>query len=262
MRRISGSIIAGLLAFAVMAPGLALADEDGDYTKDNWPLRVTDRPLTLDQGMLEIRGDTLQINMSSDAVAKPFSIAPDIFYGVSKKLSVGLTHSTGICLAGTDNGCAKVYNDVGIEALYSLMSQGNFQVAGRGGLQAVAIDPFAFGLNIGIRGRLNVGNIAIVFDPGVYVGFTERDTVQKEVVTVPVQVQFQVNNQTNAFVSTGINGPLDGFGDAFTVPIGVGATFAVNNRLDFGAEFAFTNLAGKGSSADGRILIVRAALRL
>lgn len=261
MRRISGSIFAGLIAFALLAPSTALADDD-EYTKDNWPLRVTDRPLTLDQGMLEIRGDTLMINMSADAVAKPFSIAPDVFYGVNRKLTVGITHGTGICLAGTDNGCAKVYNDVGVEALYSLMSQGNFQLAGRGGLQAMAIDPFAFGLNVGVRGRLNAGNLAIVFDPGLYVGFTERDTVQKEFVTIPVQVQFQVNNQTNVYALSGINGPLDGFGDAMTIPVGAGATFAVNNRLDFGGEFQFTNLAGKESSADGRLLIVRAALRL
>jgi hypothetical protein len=260
MRRISGSIFAGVLAFAFLAPSTALAD-DADYTKDNWPLRVVDRPLTLDKGMLEIRGDTLMINMSSDAVAKPLSIAPDVFYGVSRKLSVGITHGTGICLSGTDNGCAKAYNDVGVEALYSLMSQGNFQVAGRGGLQAVAIDPFAMGLNIGVRGRLNAGNLAIVFDPGLYVGFTERDLL-KEFVTIPVQVQFQVNEQTNVYALSGINGPLDGFGDAMTIPVGAGASFAVNNRLDFGGEFQFTNLAGKNSSADGRLLIARAALRL
>ena len=48
----------------------------------------------------------IDVNMSADAVGKPFSIAPDIYYGVSDKLSVGLTHDTGLCLAGEENGCA------------------------------------------------------------------------------------------------------------------------------------------------------------
>ena len=84
-------------------------------------------------GQLWIR-TLVGINASKGFFAKPFSIAPDVFYGVSDKLQVGLVHNgplgwqtpgffpSGLCLAGKENGCPKVYNNVGFDALYSLMT--------------------------------------------------------------------------------------------------------------------------------------------
>jgi hypothetical protein len=266
--------LSALLATALFGSTLAQADDVLDeYNKDTWPLEVTKRPLTLAKGMLEIRGDTFMFNLSKDAVGKPFSLAPDIYYGVDSKLSVGLTHGglftqagSGICLAGEDNQCPQVYDNFGIEALYGLMLGGSFQVALRGGFVSPQIsDDFGGGLKIGALGRLQTGNIAIVFDPGLYVEIIDRDT-REQFVNIPVWVQFQVNTQTVAFVSTGMYGPLSDFGDNYLIPLGVGATMAANNRIDFGAEFQLPMLAGNrpdGIDAfDARQLIVRAALRL
>ena len=239
--------------------------QDDDYTKDTWPLEATKRPLTLDAGMLEIRGDTFMFNLTKDAVGEPFALAPDVYYGVNKKLTVGITHEVGICLAGEDKGCTKVYNDFTIDALYGIMLKGSFQLAGHGGLAFKSIDPFMMGLNVGLLGRINAGNVAIVFDPRLYVGFTERDNAAlpgKEQLSIPLWLQFQVNPQTMAYAVSGFEGPLEDFSDFYRVPLGLGALFAINNRLDFGGEFQFTNLLGKDGDADGRLLILRAALRL
>jgi hypothetical protein len=255
--------LAATLASLLALPAASAQEED--YTKDTWPLEATKRPLTLDGGMLEIRGDTFLFNLSDGAVGEPFSLAPDLYYGVDKKLTVGITHEIGICLAGEENGCAEVYNDFAIDALYGVMMKGSFQLAGHGGLGFKSIDPFMMGLNVGVLGRINAGNLAIVFDPRLYVGFTERDSelpYGKEMLSIPLWAQFQVNTQTMAYAVSGFEGPLDGFGDGYQVPLGVGALFAVNNRIDFGGEFRFTNLLGKDGDADGRWLILRAALRL
>ena len=260
MQRIMRIALSSLLVLTLVGTTAANA-QDSDYDKDSWPLSVNNRPLTLAAGMLEISGDTFLFNMSADNIGKPFSLAPDIYYGVDDKLSVGINHGTGICLAGEDKGCAKVYNDLAIDALYGIMLKGSFQLALHGGLGVPFIDPFTTGLNIGARGRINIGNFAVAFDPSLYVGFTKRDALA-ELVSLPFWAQFQVNEQTMVYAMSGLMGPLDGFGDGYAIPIGAGAAFAINNRIDFGGEFRFDNLAGKDGSADGRMLILRAALRL
>ncbi len=273
-KTIRNSLLA-LVGVSLLGTTTARAQED-DYTKDTWPLEATKRPLTLDAGMLEIRGNTFQLNLSKNQVGEPFSLAPSLYYGVDKKLTLGITHATGFCLAGEDNGCPKLYNDFTFDALYGLMLRGSFQLAGHGGLAFPSLsDNFRMGLNVGLLGRINAGNLAIVFDPRLYIGFTDRDldspeasafggaAYGKEMLYIPVWVQFQVNTQTMIYAVSGINDRLDGFGDAYQIPIGAGALFAINNRLDFGAEFVFPNLAGKGDNkADARMLILRAALRI
>lgn len=267
-----------LLASALLGNTLAQADDDilDEYTKDTWPLEVTKRPLTLAKGMLEFRGDTFMLNLSDEKVGKPFSFAPDIYYGVDSKLSIGLTHDTGICLAGDadGDGCeAGVYNDFGLDVLYGVMIGGSFQFALHGGFGVPSIDPFIGGLNIGGLARLQAGNIALVLDPRLYVGLAGRSKENAPVgvfteqgLDVPVWVQFQVNAQTAIFARTGMIGPLEDFGENYVVPLGLGAVVAANNRVDFGLEFLLPMVAGNRpdgvDAIDTRWLIARAALRL
>src|SRR5215510_14579538 len=80
----------------------------------------------------------IEANLSSDAVFKPFSISPDLWYGATDDITVGLVHSAvgrsgiigaggavagagnALCLAGTDNGCPDVYPGFGLDARYKL----------------------------------------------------------------------------------------------------------------------------------------------
>jgi hypothetical protein len=251
---------AALVVFA-FAPA-AHADDYGEesteeYDSATWPLKYTRRPLVLAKGMAEIKAD-FGIDLSKDVAFDTIYLSPSLMYGVNRQLTVGIDHEAGLCLAG----CDKTYNDIGLTALYSLMGKGSVQLAGQAGLRVPAFDPFALGLNAGLDLRLTAGNLAIRAEPLFYFGVTERDTVRKDVLTMPVWIELQVNEQTAAFVRTGIAGPLSGFGDAYAIPVGLGAIFAVSNRIDFGGEFTFTNLGGKGGGADGRVLILRAAFRI
>jgi hypothetical protein len=256
--------LAAALAALVVA-GVAPAAHADDYGEESaeefdsatWPLRYTRRPLVLAKGMTEIKAD-FGVDLSKDVAFDVMYLSPSLMYGVSRQLTVGIDHELGLCLTG----CDKTYNDIGLTALYSLMGKGSFQVAGQAGLRVPAFDPFAIGLNAGLDLRITAGNLAIRAEPLFYFGMTERDTVRKDVLAMPVWLELQVNEQTAAFIRTGINGPLSGFGDAFTVPVGIGAIFAVSNRIDFGGEFTFLNLAGKNGGADGRLFIARAAFRI
>ena len=49
-----------------------------------------------------------RVNASrGDNFGKPVGIAPHFYWGVSQKVTLGITHDWGICL-----GCERIYNDV------------------------------------------------------------------------------------------------------------------------------------------------------
>lgn len=225
-------------------------------------------PLILAKGKLAV-AVTLGVNLSKDAVAKPLTINPDVWYGVMPKLEVGVAHSSygitgfwgesagggGLCVTGTDSGCAKVYNGpVGVLGHFLLMD-GSIDLAADGGFVARTLDPMALGLKVGVMGRWMSGKIMVSFSPNILIGLTERDT-NKELISVPVSVGFAASPKLHAGVQTGISGPLDGFGDFNIVPVSAGALFMVNDQITAGGSFSFLNLAGSNSSADSRGLTV------
>lgn len=245
------------------------------------------------KGKITIAGSTAVINMSADAVAKPVAFAPAVYYGVSEKLNIGVTHDggslpitprpglrlislsipnpldptmtiaitgaagAGICITGEENGCGKVYDNIGADVVFGL-AEGKNTLSAHGGLDVNSFDPMLLSLRAGVVGHFAASDkLAVVYDPRISIGLTERDGGNKEQIDVPVWLWFGVNDKIKAYAHTGIRGPLDGFGDAFVVPVGVGGNFGVNDKMTVGADFHFLNLAGKNSSADGRALGVR-----
>ena len=84
------------------------------------------RSLTVGRGHLQIDGDVL-INMTKSLVAKPFSIAPNIYYGVTDDLQIGLIHHDPLFpgLPGVDIGPAAAALDVpGAPAGYFALEYG------------------------------------------------------------------------------------------------------------------------------------------
>src|ERR1043166_1331962 len=87
--------------------------------------------LTLPKGRLLLDA-YIAASLNSGAVFKPFSISPDLWYGATDDITVGLVHSglgtTGfiggagqsLCLSGTGGGCSDVYRNVGLDARYKL----------------------------------------------------------------------------------------------------------------------------------------------
>jgi hypothetical protein len=240
------------------------------HTADTWPFSLTDRPLTLASGMLEIRGDTLRANLSKSAVGEPISLSPDIYVGLNSMLTVGVIHQVGVCLTpGEENGCPTAYHDVGAEAIYSFMHGGNAQVALRGGLVMPLFSPFTLGVQGGAIARIRGGKVAIVAEPMIYLGLAGRSndndglvTRAREIVDIPGAFQVSVQPQTTAYLTSGFRESLRDFGDTYEIPLGLGVNFALNHRLDLGGEFRLENLLGQNGNFDRRILFLRAALRV
>ena len=247
-----GSVEVGATGSGDMQAMPMVGPMPGVYTKDNWPLELVKRPIVLAKGMIEVKADLL-VNLSKDLVGKPFSVSPDILFGVNDKLTVGLTHQTGLCLAGEDNGCAKVYDDAAIEAIYAFLT-GELDVGAHVALEFVGFDPMTVGIDVGVTGRFRSGQIGVSFDPQLYIGLTERDAGNKEQIGIPVQIAYQVSPRLAPFAIVGLFGALEDFGNNFQVPVGFGALYSISNKLDVGGQLVFPNLAGKNNTADLRVL--------
>ena len=120
------------LLFVLAVPALAQAQTEptaeavaafnGDpLAKENWPLNGVDRPLGLSGGMLQVDVNPA-ITMSKGAVAKPINVPLLAMYGITDDLQFALTHFTGLCLT---SDCGKVYNDLGLQLLFSLFGRGS-----------------------------------------------------------------------------------------------------------------------------------------
>jgi len=230
--------------------------------------------ITLRQGGIGIDGD-VAVGMSSGFAGKPISIVPNVYYGVTDTLSVGLGSNpgseifqnvagAGLCLSGQSNGCGKLYNNVSLDGLFSFARSAMMDIGAHAGIDTAFGPDTLAGVRLGIKGKaIPTGPLQLVFDPFIRIGINKRDADgNKELINVPVRVGFLATPQLNVGVSAAIWGPLDHFGDFYQVPIGVGGTFAINQMLDVRAQFVFDNLAGKGSSADFRTLSIGAAYHM
>jgi len=229
-------------------------------------------PLVLAPGKLEIRVP-LAIGLSKGAGGKPLSLPVDVYYGVNEQLTLGVTHSygvvqavlpyrpgLGICLS-SELYCAKVYDNIGFDAIFQFMP-GVIQLAGHGGLDVLSFDPMMLSLRLGVLFQAPLAtNIAIMADPRIWIGLTERD-FNKEALWLPLAVQFWANEMIRISARTNLGGPLEDFGDFYFGSLGAFAGFALTDMIEAFVSFDFTNLYGKNSSADFRAMVVGANFSL
>jgi hypothetical protein len=216
--------------------------------------------LTLAQGTVQV-ALTAELEMSVDRVGKPLSLAPDVSYGVSDDLTVSLIHSKygitgfraaaggGLCLTGEDNGCVAVYNNVGAEAWYRLLKSGPLAAAAGGGVHATNLDAGHVSVKLGVRARRAFGRVALIAQPSVLIAVTERDPdagtpKNNDTLWVPVQVTWRAADALTVGVGTGIKGPFSGFGDAWQMPLGFMAQYAIDPSLSVGASWVFGQMLG------------------
>jgi hypothetical protein len=198
----------------------------------------------------------LHINTSKDAVAKPISLAPDFYYGVTDSLQLGLLHNkpmgwltrpgAGICLSGKDNGCpAGAYNNVGFDLMYGL-AFGDVHFSLHSSLYIDFIDPTPMLLALGLTGKLHfTDDVALFFDPQVGIAVSDRGPANEDMFFLPVELQFQLGPPVVLKLLSGTTGVLSNFGDTYQIPVGLGLVGNINESIDLGLRFAFDNLLGK-----------------
>jgi hypothetical protein len=246
MRRQLVRAASAALLTMLAAPALA-ADQALGGDRDRFPTEITRRPLTLPQGMIEVWAP-VQLNASEDADWKPVTLNPSLNFGITDRWQIGLRHIVGICLGETEDGCAKVYDDVGVTTRLSLGRGGGLDLALQGALQVAPIsDPQAWSGEVGLLVRAGGGAVAITAAPTLSFGLNDRDlrgsrltpitwnlgtydVVQrsspgaetapgpgdptgtignKEHIAVPVTLQIQLGKALALFGGASVEGPLN-----------------------------------------------------
>lgn len=228
--------------------------------------------LTLPKGRAVVDA-FLEINLNE--VFKPISISPDLWYGTTDDITVGLVHSsvgeTGIiggvgnslCLSGTGSGCADFYPGFGLDARYKLKT-GMFAWAADGGLLFTHIsDPLLFSLKLGAVGRWHSGPLAIELQPNLAIGITNRSTTMMsggitvdattnpDVLTLPATAIYAVTPVISVSGQLGVVLPLEHTGDTYSVPLSIGGHYRVNESLSVTLALSFLRLIGGGDSGNG-----------
>jgi hypothetical protein len=234
-----------------------------------------DASVTLPKGRVLLDA-FLEMNLVSGAEFKPTSLSPDVWYGVTDDVTVGLVHSavgasgfiggvgTSLCLTGTDNGCAKLYDNVGVDVRYKLKI-GNLAYAAEGGLYVQSFDPeFRMGIKLGLVGRWQQDKIAVEFAPNVFVGLTGRTVgegdaevvVNGETLNLPFTGLYAITPKISAALQLGAVVPFENTGDTYRIPLSIGGHFAVNESLNVNLAFSLLAVAGGGSTTgfDARTL--------
>jgi hypothetical protein len=248
---------------------LAAATAHADVA--TWPTAVIERPLVLDPGMVEIRGDTVDVDLSAGSASPTVSLAPSVFYGVAAVMTVGITHDSivgppGLCLTGASHGCPAVYNNVNLEGFHSIARGGALEVATHPQLAFVEFTPDVLvGLRVAVTLRYRVGNLAVLADPGVLFGFNDRGDGKNatELVSVPLALEAQATDALEIHLTSGLTGSLSSpsFGNSFAIPVGAGATYALGHALDVGADVELANALGHLGTLDRHAAIARIAWR-
>jgi hypothetical protein len=216
------------------------------------------------------------INLSSDAVFKPFSISPDIWYGATEAITVGLVHSgvgasgflgapgTALCLTGASNGCADVYPGFGVDVRYKLKT-GAFAWAADGGLYVNAFDPFQLAIKLGAIGRWTSDKIAVELAPNLFFGLTNRSPEpvmmvavegNQEILNLPVTGLYALTPKASVALQTGVILPFQNTGDSYAIPLSIGGHFLAMPDLNVSLAFSLPKLVGGGDDAgvDARVL--------
>jgi hypothetical protein len=272
VRSLAIPVVLGVL----VGPGLGTVSAQTDKDAGAGVEVTEERQMTLPEGRALVQVFA-EINLSDEQALKPLSIAPDLWYGVSDVLTVGLVHSgrgatglfggvgNGLCLTGSSNGCPDVYHNIGLDARYHFYRSGGITAAADGGLFARSFDPFQLALKVGATGRWQSGVLAVELAPSIFAGLTERDggdSVEvstggnKETFILPVTAIYELMPKLGLAGQLGLTVPFEETGDTWLLGLSIGAQYMVNDQISADLAFSLPALAGgpDGTGADARVL--------
>ena len=223
---------------------------------------TTDEPqLTLPGGKVFLDA-FVEVSLSKDLAFKPVSLAPDVWYGVSDDLTLGLVHSgrgatglwgksgDGLCFTGESKGCPKVYNNLGVDARYHLWRKGGMAFAADGGLYAMSLDPFKLSLKLGGIAHFGFGAFSVEAGPNIFIGITKRSEGNKEELTIPVTFMYALPMRLGIAAQVGAWIP---FRDTAYTMLGgsLGVQYFATDKLILDAVFSLPALVGGSAVPDG-----------
>ena len=235
-----------LVAVMLLTSGIARADSND----------LVGRALVLGRGELEAHL-TVAMNLRSGRFAEPASISPDVWFGVTPKLTVGLVHSARsvdeiaadrpVCV----NGCDADYAG-GIDVRYGV----HRLVTPRARVLLRDVDPVKPAITLGALARWTRGRFAIASDPYVRLGLANRERGNRAALVVPVFLAVQPTCKWMLGVRAGYDSSLAVARDGWRGPVGWFAGVHPIEPLEVVVEYAYRSLIGPQHEYRERILMI------
>ena len=231
------------------------------------PTDFVARPLVLDAGQVSAQL-VIENNLApSGGFAKPLSFAPDLWVGVTPRLTLGIIHSdpsvdrispgASVCVRTDDFICTEVYRGGGLDALYSpdvSGMPGQVSLAAHARLLIRDLDPVKPALTLGASGRWQHGRFAVSADPFLQLGLGNNSRGNRAELWIPIVLSVQPTCRWVFELHTGWDSDVAIINeDGWHVPVGLAVRAAATTHLDLGGEFGFTSLLGPQNNPKQRV---------
>lgn len=196
---------------------------------------------------------TTEIEVAPNQLAKPTSFAPDVWFGITPTLTIGLIHSNAsvsrigrgasLCFQHTIYGCDRTYHNAGLDLRYALRD-GPLAVAARGRFLLRDVDPYKPAITAGALLRWSRGRLALMGDPYLRIGIAHTDAGNRTTLFLPVSVSVRPVRRLAAALHTGYDSDLAVWTDGFHIPLALSVRGEVTDSIELGALYGFTSALG------------------
>ena len=233
--------VAALVLLAASTPAFAAPDD------------LVTRPLVLPAGGVELRL-TAEINVQPLLVGKPLSFAPDAWWGILPRWTIGLIHSNAsidlfeagatFCVQQSDlSSCHRLYHGSGLDVRFDALA-GPLAIAPRLRLLIRDLDPIKPAATLGALVRWSHGRFAITSDPYLRLPLANHNLGNRAALVVPLGLAVQPARGWELAVHTGYNADLVVLRDDGHIPLSLGVTQRVTGDLDLRVEAGWARLLG------------------
>jgi hypothetical protein len=239
------------IVFVLRATPAHAAGAD-DLTRDDVVLRVGELESAL----------SVEADVSKRAGGEPWSLAPDLSYGLTDALTVGIVHSAralslvdsglGLCLSGHD--CRGIYDDATLDSRYRFLERDGFNLAARVRFTSHSFDPWKPSLRVGGLFKWHHGRFAVLTDPQLQLGLANRERGNRDWLRLPLWLEIQPMRHVLVALRTGVEGELATWHDTFLVAGALDLTVRIRPDVDGSLTVGFPALLGPLNDGNERHL--------
>jgi hypothetical protein len=230
---------------------------------------IITRPLALARHQLHAQL-TLEYSLIQRSVGTPVSLAPDAWFGVTDRLTVGVIHSnqsvdrigsrSTLCLRESLEGCDRAYQGSGLDVRYRLRDA-PFALAPRARLLLRDVDPWKPAVTLGTLARWTRGRFSIATDLYIRLGLANRDKGNRAAFVVPLYLGVQPTCRWLIEFHTGADGDFAVIRDGWHMPVGLRVTAAATRAIDVTVEAGGTQLYGPQTDIKQRHIMIGVGYR-
>jgi hypothetical protein len=251
-------VVVAVLGAAALVPRTARADPDD----------VIARPLVLAPGAIELRL-TAEVNVQPREIGHPVALAPDAWWGLSPRWTVGIIHSdasldqiatsASLCVRESAiSACDRLYRGSGLDIRFGALA-GELSLAPRMRLLIRDIDPVKPAISLGTLARWRRGRFAITTDPYVRLPLANHKLGNRAAIYLPLWFAVQPATGWAIALHTGFDADLVVLRDGGRVPVAIDVTARVTGDVDLGVIAGWGGLFGPQHDGKHGTLMIAAS---